>query len=102
MRKLILVVVLAVTVQSNPVSADDWVAPFLGGILFSNVFVPRPYVGGYGYYNYSPPPAVVYNYNSYNTYVPPPTPIYNYPAYRVQNVWDPYCVCYRSITVPNY
>lgn len=104
MRKFIAVAVLCLS--SVNVVADDWVGPFLGGVILGNAFTPR-YGYGYGYY-VPPAPTVIYNtqHYNYNNYIPH-QPYgygygYSYPRYRVQNVWDMYCGCYRSITVPNY
>lgn len=100
MKKIIASVVLAMF--SLTASADDWIAPLLGGMILGNVFSgPRVHTQSY-YYAPPPPPAtIVYNDYHYNTYVPPAY-IYRIPQYRTQQVWDPYCGCYRSMTYYNY
>lgn len=99
MRKFIASAILVIA--STSAVADDWIAPLLGGMILGNAFsAPRAYAYGY---NYAPPPTVVYqNSYYYNPAPPPPTQFYALPYYRVQHVWDPYCGCYRSVTVRNY
>lgn len=102
MRKLIASAILVLTSMSAAAD-DDWVAPLLGGIILGNTFsAPRIYSYGYNYAPVVPPTVVYQNSYYYNPAPPPPTQFYSFPYYRVQHVWDVYCGCYKSITVPNY
>lgn len=99
MKKFIATVVLAMC--SLSATADDWIAPLLGGIILGNVFSSPPaYSQNYYYVPPSPPPTIIYS-DYYNPYVPP-TYIYRLPQYRTHQIWDGYCGCYRSITHYSY
>lgn len=98
MKKIIATFVLAMF--SMTATADDWIAPLLGGIILGNVFSSPPVQSQNYYYAPPPPPTIIYN-DYYNTYVPP-TYIYRLPQYRTHQIWDGYCGCYRSITHYSY